>query len=83
MFFNPIVNAARGIAVQVQGLATVLASNFQQAVDPQITKNYATSDNLRMLSLIYKSTKISYILVFLNRVAREFKKDGIYSHLFI
>lgn len=65
MFFNPIVNAARGIAVQVQGLATVLASNFQQAVDPQITKNHATGDNIRMLSLIYKSSKISYILVFL------------------
>lgn len=65
LFFNPVVNAARGIAVQVQGLATLLASNFQQAVDPQITKNYATGDKSRMLSLIYKSTKISYILVFL------------------
>lgn len=64
VFFNPIVNAARAISVQVQGLAIMLATNFQQAVDPQITKSYAIGDLNRMHSLIFKSTKFTYILVF-------------------
>lgn len=64
IFYGPIVNAANAIAVQVQGLASIVATNFQQAVNPQITKTYATGDMGRLQSLVYKGTKFSYILVF-------------------
>ena len=40
MFFGPAVNAARGVAVQVQGAVSYFSSNFQMALNPQITKNY-------------------------------------------
>ena len=39
MFFLPAVNAARGIAVQVQGVINNFVVNFQIAIDPQITKS--------------------------------------------
>lgn len=37
--FGPSLNAARGIAVQVNGAITAFVSNFQLAVNPQIVKN--------------------------------------------
>lgn len=65
MFFGPTVNAARGIAVTVQGVVTGFVSNFQMALNPQITKSYATNDLKRMHSLIYASSKFSYFLLFI------------------
>ena len=42
VFFGPVVNAARGIAIQVQGVLGQFVSNFQTAINPQITKTYAS-----------------------------------------
>lgn len=39
MFFGPVVNAARGVAVQVQGAIMQFAGGFQTAINPQITKH--------------------------------------------
>lgn len=38
IFFGPVVNAARGIAVQVQSAVHQFVSGFQTALNPQITK---------------------------------------------
>ena len=62
MFFGPVVNAARGVAVQVQGAVKSFISNFQLAVIPQITKNYASGNLERMHTLIISSSKLSYFL---------------------
>ncbi len=62
MFFGPVVNAARGIAVQVQGAVQSFISNFQLAVIPQITKNYAAGNLERMRTLIISSSKLSFFL---------------------
>lgn len=64
MFFGPVVNAARGIAVQVQSVVQNFISNFQLAVIPQITKTYATGNLQRMNNLIITSSKFSYFLFF-------------------
>ena len=63
LFFGPAVNAARGIAVTIQGVVTGFVSNFQMALHPQITKNYAIGDMKRMHSLIYASSKYSFFLL--------------------
>lgn len=65
MFFGPVVNAARGIAQQVQGVMTQFVSNFQTAINPQITKSYARSDFSRMKELVTLSSKYSYFLLLL------------------
>lgn len=65
IFFNPIVNAARGIAVQVQGAVNLLAINFQQAVNPQITKNYVSQDFCRLEQLVFMGVKFSFFLIFI------------------
>ena len=65
MFFGPIVNAANGIALQVQSSALGFSSNIQKAINPQITKNYAANNQDYMMKLIYASTKFSFLLLWL------------------
>lgn len=63
MFFGPVVNAARGIAVQVQGVVQGFVTNIQMAMNPQITKSYAVSDLHRMHALMFASSKFCYYLL--------------------
>lgn len=64
IFFGPIVNAARGIAVQVQAAVTQFVSNFQMALNPQITKNYAMGQLSQMHNLMFRSARFSFFLLF-------------------
>ena len=63
MFFGPTINAARGIAVQVQNAVTQFSLNFQTAVNPQIIKSYATKDYEYMHKLIFKSSKFTFFMI--------------------
>ena len=65
IFFGPIVNAARGIAVQVQTAVQQFVSNFQVALNPQITKTYATGQLAQMHSLMFRSARFSFFLLFM------------------
>lgn len=65
MFFTPVVNAARGIAVQVQQAVNNFVKSFQTAINPQITKTYAAGQLDETHSLIFKSTRISSFLMML------------------
>lgn len=65
MFFGPVVNAARGIAVQVQGVVQNFCNNFQMALNPQITKSYAQKDLEHMHTLLIVSSKFSFFLLLL------------------
>lgn len=65
IFFGVTVNAARGIASQVEAAVKMFVGNFMTAVNPQITKSYASGDISYMHSLIYRSSKLSgYLLLF-------------------
>ena len=63
MFFGPAVNAARGVAVQVQQAVTQFSMNFQTAINPQITKAYAIEDYGYMHSLIFRSSRFTFFLL--------------------
>lgn len=65
VFFGTVVNAARGIAVQVQNAVANFVKSFQSAINPQITKAYAQDDTIRLHELIYTSSKFAYYLVLL------------------
>ena len=64
MFFGPAVNTARGIAVQVQGVCQQFCTNFQMALNPQLTKSYAQDDLDNMRRLLVKSSKFSFYILF-------------------
>lgn len=64
VFFGPVVNAARAIAVQVQTAVQQFVGNFQMALNPQITKNYASGNLEQMHSLMFRSARLSFLLLF-------------------
>ena len=63
MFFGVTVNAARGIAIQVDMAVMQFVNNFTMAVNPQITKSYATGDKDYLYSLIFRGARFSYFLI--------------------
>lgn len=64
-FCGPAVNAARGIAIQVQGVVAQMAHNVQTAINPQILKTHAVNDLERMHMLICASSRYCYYLLLL------------------
>lgn len=65
VFFGPTINAARGVAYQVQGAVNAFITNFQVAVNPQITISFAKGDYQYMHSLIFSASKYSFYLLFI------------------
>ena len=65
LFFGVTLNAARGIANQVDGAIMQLVNNFMTAVKPQITKSVAAGDYSYMESLVFRGSKFGYFLMLL------------------
>lgn len=63
IFFGPTVNAARGIAVQVQSAVQMFATNFQTALNPQMMKSYAAGELQIMHMLLFRSAKFTFMLL--------------------
>ena len=61
-FTGAAVNAARGIAMQVNGVVMQFISNFTMALNPQIIKDYAAGQLERMHKLMFQGTKLSYYI---------------------
>ena len=61
-FFGASINAARGIAMQVNGMVMQFISNFTMALNPQIIKDYAAGQLERMHKLMFQGTKLSYYI---------------------
>ena len=81
-FFGPIVNAARGLAEQVNGAVNRFVANFQTAVNPQLIKNYASNQLEEMKRLLYRSTRFSYYLLLALSLPIILKMDFI-LHLWL
>lgn len=62
VFFGVALNAARGIGVQVDGLAQQFVMNFMTALNPQITKLYAAGNLPKMHQLVCRGAKFSFFL---------------------
>lgn len=79
MFFGPAINAAKGIAANIERVAAQFGSNVDLAIRPQITKLYAQEKQGEMISLAMKSTK--YIFFIMLIVSTPFLMDtkGILS----
>ena len=62
IFFGPVVNAARAIAMQVQNAINHFFTSFQTAINPQIIQSYASGNIKIMHALIINSAKYSFYL---------------------
>jgi O-antigen/teichoic acid export membrane protein len=63
IFYGPTINAAQGIAAQVNNALQSFSSNFYMAVKPQIIKSYAIHDLGRIKSLVFWSSRLSFYLL--------------------
>ncbi len=64
LFFGVTLNAALGLAHQIQAALTTFISSFQTAFSPQIVKCYAAGEREAFRNLIFCSSRLSYCLVF-------------------
>lgn len=65
LFFGTTINAARGVAYQVENAFTQFSGNFLTALNPQIVKSYAQNNRDRFFQLIYEGGKFAYFLLFM------------------
>ncbi len=65
VFLGTTVNAARGVAIQVNNAISGLVNNFILAMSPQITKQYAAQDYLQSKRLVYTGSKYAFYIMML------------------
>lgn len=65
LFCGSTVNAARGIAFQVNTAVNQFVTNFMTALNPQITKSYAAGNKEYMMTLIFQGARLSFYMLLL------------------
>ena len=63
LFFGVAVNAARGVALQVENTVKQFVSNFLTALNPQITKSWAAGDRDYCFELVRKGAKYAWLVI--------------------
>lgn len=63
LFFGVALNAARGVAGQIDHAINTFVNNFLMAITPQITKSYAAKDFAYINRMIIAGTKYSFFLI--------------------
>ena len=65
LFFGPVVNAARGVAAQINGGLQSFVSNITTPVRPQVVQSYARGEYVRTMNLTYSVSKLSCCFLYL------------------
>lgn len=65
LHFGAIVNAARGIASQVNSAVVNFGQNFSTALRPQIIKTYAAERKDETMNLVFRGCKFTFYLMYL------------------
>lgn len=65
LYFGVALNAARGIATQVEGAIINFVASFMTSINPQIIKSYAAGDKNRMFMLVCRGAKFMFFLLFI------------------
>jgi O-antigen/teichoic acid export membrane protein len=63
LFFNVAINAAKGIAGQLESVVTMLVNNFTMSLRPQITKSYSANEKEYLYRLIDKGSRLAFFLM--------------------
>lgn len=61
VFGGPIVNAARGVAMQIQNSIQGFCTNLVTAFRPQLVQSYAKQEFRRTKNMMYSMTKIMFL----------------------
>jgi len=93
LFWGATVNAARGIANQVNIAVIAFSNNVITAINPQITKNYAAGNLDYVFQLVIKGARMSYYLMLFITLPLILETDIVlnlwltkipnYTHIFV
>ena len=76
-FFGPVVNAARGIAYQINSAVSSFSGNISVSFRPQVVNSYAEENYSRVQTLMFSESKICFVLVMVLMCPIIFKIDYI------
>lgn len=76
-FFGPVVNAARGIATQVNGGISAFVSNITMPVRPQVIHSFAVGNLKRTMNLTYTISKMSCFFLFMLAIPISLEIDFV------
>ena len=62
-FFGTLINAAYGIANQVNGVLNYFSATIQKSINPQLMQSEGRGDRYRMVRISYYSSKYSALLI--------------------
>lgn len=79
VFFGVKINAARAIAIQVERVVEQFVNGFTTAINPQITKSYASNDFSYLYLLICRGSKFSFYIMLIMVVPLILESDAILS----
>lgn len=63
LFFGPMINAARGVAFQVNSAISGFSQNITLAFRPQIVNSYANNNFVKVRHLMYTESRICFMLI--------------------
>ncbi|WP_205748791.1 MATE family efflux transporter [Emticicia sp. CRIBPO] len=75
--FNPVVVAARAIAMNVTSQINLFSNNFNLGLYPPIIKSYAADEKKEMFSLILNGSKITFFLMWVFALPLFLEMDTI------
>jgi len=75
--FNPIVVAARAIAMNITSQINLFSNNFNVGLYPPIIKSYAANNKEEMFSLIFRGSKITFFLMWVFALPLFLEMDTI------
>ena len=64
-FFGPTVNAARGIAFQIEGSINGFCVNIATAFRPQLVESYAIKNYERTQNMMFNMSKYCYLMLYI------------------
>ena len=79
LFYGVSLNAARGIALQVNGVVSNFYQSFIMAINPQITKQYAAGNVKESVNLVYAGCRFSFFLISLISIPIMINMDYLLS----
>lgn len=79
IFFGTVVNAAQGIANQVNTTVSNFVGNFTQSVNPQLVKEYAKGNLVELNKLVLFSSRISIFLLLIVSMPLYIEADAVLS----
>ena len=65
LFFNVLMNAAKGLASQIENVVRSLVENLMMSIRPQLTRSYASGDTAFFNSLVSRGTRFGTYLTLL------------------